>query len=61
MDIVEYAEKVCDVKLLESQKILLRKMSSLPKDSMIVYGRYGRIYIVPKKKTKGAELKWLDA
>ena len=48
MDIVEYAEKVFGIELLEYQKILLRKLSLLPKDSRLIYGVDGRIHVVPK-------------
>ena len=58
MDIVEFAEKVCNIELLESQKILLRKLSSLPEGSRIIYGFDGRYHVVPKDsiKTKKKEL-----
>ena len=41
MDIVEFAEKVCNVELLEYQKEFLRKMHEVSSK--------GRIYILPKR------------
>lgn len=51
MDIVEFAERVCNIELLDYQKILLRKFSEIPKDSTIVMSPItGRFYVAPKKK-----------
>lgn len=49
MDIVEFAEKVLGIKLLEYQKEMLRKMEELPRDAQLVAGRRGFILLVPKK------------
>lgn len=35
MDIVEYAEKVANIRLLECQKVMLRKFAELPKDTQL--------------------------
>lgn len=42
MDIVEFAEEMCGVELLEYQKAFLRKMHEVSSK--------GKIYILPKRK-----------
>lgn len=49
MDIVKYAEEVLGLELLDYQKDMLRLYSKIPKDHVIVMGRYGRAYLVPKR------------
>lgn len=49
MDIAEFAEKVLGVKLLEYQKVMIRKMGKLPSDVQLVAGRQGFMLIVPKE------------
>lgn len=49
MDVVEFAEKVLNIKLLEYQKVMLRKMEKLPRNAQIVAGRRGFIMLVSKK------------
>lgn len=43
LDIVEFVEKVCGVKLMEHQKELLRSYADLPEGSTIVMGKHGPI------------------
>lgn len=50
MKVTEYAELLNDKPLLEYQKKLLEFMMTLPKDSKVVYGRYGKIYFIKKDK-----------
>lgn len=45
MDIVEFAERVFGVELLEYQKQLLRTFAALPEGSRIVMGRRGPVLI----------------
>lgn len=45
MDICEFAEKVCNIKLLEYQKEMLKRYADLPKGSTIVMGRKGPILL----------------
>lgn len=49
MDIVEFVEKVCGIKLLEYQKQLLREFVKLSPNERqnIVYGRKGTIRVMP--------------
>lgn len=41
MDVIEFTEKVCGVKLFEYQKVFLRKMDALRSK--------GKIYILPRR------------
>lgn len=45
MDIVEFAERVIGVELLEYQRQLLRTFAALPEGSRIVMGRRGPILL----------------
>lgn len=51
MDVVEFSEKVLGIKLLEYQKVMLRKMEKLSRDAQLelVAGRRGFILLVLKK------------
>ena len=51
MDVVKFSEKVLGIRLLEYQKVILRKMEKLPRDTQLelVAGRRGFILLVPKK------------
>ena len=63
MDIIEFAEKVCGVKLLEYQKQLLREFVKLPPNERpnIVYGRKGTIRVMPGRlQGKRATMLLLD-
>lgn len=50
MTVVEFAEALYGKPLLEYQKKLLECIATLPKNSNIVYGRYGKIYFVVEKE-----------
>ena len=52
MTVVEFAENFLGLKLLHYQKLLLEKMSDLPKDSKIVYGRSGKAYLIKEKENE---------
>lgn len=53
MDIVEFAEKVSGLELLESQKQLLRKMQEIDSDNFrIIISRQGCMMVVPKSEHK---------
>ena len=52
MTVVEFAENFLGLKLLHYQKLLLEKMSYLPKDSKIVYGRRGKVYLIKENKNE---------
>ena len=63
MDIVEFVEKVCGVKLLEYQKQLLREFIKLPPNERqnLVYGRKGNIRVMPgRMQGKRATMLLLD-
>lgn len=45
MDIVEFAEQIIGVELLEHQKRLLKAVSALPKGSRVVMGRHGPVLL----------------
>lgn len=49
MDIAEFAEKVLGVKLSEYQKVMIRKMEKLPRDTKLLTGRRGNMQFVPEK------------
>ena len=52
MDIIEFVEKITGLELCDFQKELLKKSASVG-ECHIVYGRYGRVYVVPKKVKEG--------
>ena len=63
MDIIEFAEKVCGIKLLEYQKQLLREFVNLPPNERqnLVYGRKGTIRVMPgRHQGKRATMLLLD-
>ena len=37
MDIIEFAEKICGIELLPSQKEFLKKLESMPRDQRIIW------------------------
>ena len=49
MDVVEFAEKVIGIELLEYQKVILMEMEKLPRDAQLVAGRRGFILLAPNK------------
>ena len=53
MDIVEFAEKLMDVKLKEWQKKQIRILDKLPRGARIVMAPRGRVYIYVDQPTKG--------
>lgn len=50
MTVVEFAENLLGLKLSHYQKLLLEKISDIPKDSKIVYGRSGKVYLIKENK-----------
>lgn len=50
MDIVEFAETVLEIKLLESQKKLLREFQKMPKDAVLVRTRNGWTWLTTRKE-----------
>jgi hypothetical protein len=54
MDIVEFAENVCGIELLECQKEFLRKMNELRSEGKIylIHGRRGPYIYVDKQMQK---------
>ena len=59
MDIIEYAEKVLDVKLADWQKDTLRTLSKLRKDSdlSVIMRKRNGIYIYKDHYSNGCDLK----
>ena len=55
MDIVEFAERVLGIELLECQKEILRGVEKLPRDTKLVMGRRGLIIMVPKTEGEKKE------
>lgn len=45
MDIAEFVEKVCGIKLLQYQKEMIQSFANLPEGSCIVMGRKGPILL----------------
>lgn len=57
IDIEEFVEKVIGIELLDYQKEMLRASSQLRKDDIkVVYGRGGKVYLVPVKEMADAIL-----
>lgn len=52
MTVIEFAENFLGLKLLHYQKLLLEKMSDLPKGSKIVYGRWEKVYLIKGNKNE---------
>lgn len=50
MDIVDFAEKIIGINLLECQKELLRSFEKVPRDRMIINSRRGYMIVVPRKE-----------
>ena len=48
-DVVEFAEKILGVELLEYQKFLLRRFAELPKDSKVVADHLGQWRVISTK------------
>lgn len=52
MDVVEYAEKIWGVELLEYQKQMLRNFACIPRDAKIINTRLGIALVIPVKEEK---------
>ena len=48
MDIVEFVEKILNTKLFDYQRMYLRAAWTMPRDVVLITGRDGKAYFIPK-------------
>lgn len=56
MNIVEFVEKIFEIKLLDYQKAILKDLENAPRDARLVIGPNGSIVGLPIKKGKRDDL-----